>query len=831
MENRPLPDKPATPSGLSTEAAQQLKQDIGPNALPQGKGKSWLLRFAAQFRSPLIYVLLIALAIDLAMWVAEGSHGIPFEGLTILVILLLNALLGTWQEGKSEAALARLKAMAAPMSWVYRDAELQQIPSQDLVPGDVVRLQAGDRVSADGRVLQENSFSLDESVLSGESMPVEKTMDAAVFSGTLVLRGQALVEVTATGLSSNMGKLANMLNEVEYQVTPLQKQLDQFGRQVAVVVVVLAAGILMLGLGLLGLDSFSTLFLFAVALAVAAVPESLPAVLTLAMALGMERMVSRKAVVRRLTAVEALGSVTVIATDKTGTLTENRMRVASIDSPDEAEALMAMALVNDADPKAEAGDPLETGLYAYVREAGEDPVKWRDAYPRVSEKPFDSRWKYMRVSVDRQGQLRSYLKGAPDILLPRCQLSEADRAHWNRRLEEHAGQGFRALALASGEGDAESGLRFLGLVLLWDPPRPEVAPAIAAARSAGIRVLMMTGDHPLTAAHIAGQVGIEKAECLTGAELEAMSDSELEEALPRCSVLARVSPEHKLRVVKGLRARGEVVAVTGDGVNDAPALKAADVGVAMGTRGSDVSREVSDLILLDDNFATIVAAVEEGRSIYENIQKFIRTLFSTNLAEVLLIVVGAVWAFSQGLIDGALLLPLTAVQILWVNLLTDSLPALALTTDLNPGVMKRPPRAPGQSLLGGATLPFIFLGGLVGGTVALGLLAVLPMLGWPTATTQTVVFCYLVLVQLSFVLPARRVNAPSPVNYWVWGALILVACLQLSLFVIPSLGEGLGVVPLTVPESLVLGASLIFSVGAVSAFIGPMRRRAALSQA
>lgn len=814
--------------GLSSQQAVQKLQQIGPNSLPEPDGKPLWLRFLQQFNSPLIYILLFAVAFDFAVWAYESFHGFPVELVTIILILLVNACLGVWQETKSEDALSKLKAMAAPQSWVYRDGSLQKIPSDQIVPGDVVRVEAGERIPADGKVIRSLSFAVDESVLTGESIPIEKNAQDELLSGSLAVRGSGLLETVYTGPQSNMGKLASLLSHVVDTETPLEARLDVFGRKVAVVVIVLAIAVLGLGLLFQGVDSFTQLFLFAVALAVAAVPESLPAVLTLAMALGVGRMAQRKAVVRRLTAVEALGSVTVIATDKTGTLTENKMHVDRIDCVDEALARKAMVLANDADPAEGIGDPLEVGLLKYAQDNGEDVISLRDQLPRVNQVPFDSAWKYMSVSVEENGAQRSYLKGAPDVLLEHSDLSGNDRERWARKVEEYNSEGFRSLALGYADYEihdklsGEQRIQWLGLVLLWDPPRQEIPAAIAAAQQAGIRVLMITGDHPATAAAIAQRIGIKSEAVFTGKQLDTM---DLGEALQQASVFARVSPEHKLAIVNKLKEQEEIVAVTGDGVNDAPALKAADVGVAMGNRGSDVSREVADLVLLDDNFSTIVSAIREGRNIYENIQKFVRTLFSTNLTEVLLIALGAGIAFYLGAVDGRLLLPLTAVQILWVNLLTDSLPALAITADHNPGVMEKPPRPPATPLLDQPTLQFVLSVGMLGGLVALALLLLLPGLGYPFAQVQTTVFCYLVWVQMSFVLPARRVNLVSQANRWLQAALTLVAGAQLVVVLLPGLRHWLGLSELDQSLWLILGCLLFISWGLAEIFAYGIRKR------
>ncbi len=772
--------------GLTSADAEAALQRVGPNALPEKAPITLWQRWLAQFKSPLIYILIVALLADAASWAFDGAHGLPAESLAILVILLLNASLGVWQERKSESALAKLKALAAPQSWVMRDGQLQQIASYRLVPGDVLRLEAGERIPADGNFLQTGSVSVDESMLTGESMPVDKQANDAAFAGTLMARGKGWIRVTRTGEQSSMGQLSHLLESVEEQITPLEMRIRHFGNRVAIFVVSLALVLVVTGTSLLGLSHLTEVFLFAVALAVAAVPESLPAVMTLAMALGMERMADRKAVVRKLSAVEALGSVTVIATDKTGTLTENAMRVESIDTDDnKALLLQAMLQVNDASLEDGVGDPLELGLLRFAREQGASLSE--EGGHRVSEKPFDSTWKYMRVTVaDAQGQTHSWLKGAPEVILARCQLSSALREHWQGRIEAHASKGYRALAFASGPGENETDLQWLGLALLWDPPRAEVPAAIAKAKAAGIRVLMMTGDHPATARVIAANIGIDATTALSGEQLSVMSEDEFAQATKSCSVFARVQPEHKLRLVETLRAQNQVVAVTGDGVNDAPALKAADVGVAMGKRGSDVSREVADLVLLDDNFATIVAAIEEGRNIYANLLKFIRLLFSANLAEIVLIGIGAIIAFASTPEGVAILLPLTAIQILWINLLTDSLPAISIALDRNGNVLSQAPRVANAPLFDRPSLYFILAAGIgIGGLSLLMAYVVLPALGFTELMARSIVFTYLVFSQLVLVFPARRLGMDPQPNRYVMFSVIAAFLLQVLVMVLP----------------------------------------------
>ena len=784
--------------GLTSEEAKKRLREYGPNALPARPAEPFSRKLLRQFQSPLVYILLLALLVDLLLWLYEGARGVPLESLVILAILLLNALLGAFQEKRSEEALKRLKALAEPSVWVLRDGRFQRLSARGLVPGDVVRLEAGDRVPADGVLLEGSGLLVDESVLTGESVPVEKGVGEEVFAGTLLVRGRALLEVTRTGAQSAMGRIAHLLAEMEEEKTPLERRLHAFGHRVARLVLLLALGLLLLGFLVEGVSA--KVVLFAVALAVAAVPEGLPAVLTLALALGVERMARRKAVVRRLSAVEALGSVTVIATDKTGTLTENRMEVQELLSPDPEKALLAMVLCNDADLATGAGDPLELGLLRYASRFL-DVERVRREHPRLSERPFDSAWKFMRVTTP----LGSFLKGAPEALIPRLALPQEEQARLFEEAGAHAAKGFRVLALAFGEGEREEGLRFLGFVLLLDPPRPEVPEAVARVLKAGVRVVMVTGDHPATARAIARRVGMPAEVVATGEDLETLSDEEL----LKVDVFARVRPEQKLRIVEALQKAGEVVAMTGDGVNDAPALKRADVGVAMGQRGSDVSREVADLVLLDDNFATIVAAIEEGRSIYENIQKFLRFLFSTNLSEVLVVALGMVLAALLGLRDeaGHLLLPLTAVQILWINLVTDGLPALALSLDRNPGVLDRPPRPKESPLLDGPSLRFVLLTGALKAGLALGLLGFLPgAVGLEAAQSAT--FHFMAIGQLFFAYAARHTDLRPLPNPYLHGAVGLSALAQVALGV--GLPGALEAVPLPLGVwLLVFGMALL----------------------
>ncbi len=806
--------------GLSSAEARERLRRFGPNALPERPPESPWRRFFRQFHSPLIYILLFALIVDLAVWVGEGTRGLPLESLAIAAILLLNAALGAWQEHKAEGALATLKELAAPLVWALRDGALARLPRADLVPGDVVRLEAGDRVPADAVAHDTDNLMLDESILTGESVPIEKAVAEEIYAGTLVVRGKTYARVNRTGAASAMGRLATMLGEVAAERTLLERRLEAFGRRMAGWVLVLAALIALGGVWAEGVARLWQVILFAVALAVAAVPEGLPAILTLTLTRGVQRMARRKAAVRKLVAVEALGSVTVIATDKTGTLTENRVEVRDVDSPDRPRAVRAMVLANDAEAVMSAGDPLELALLHYAETLRQDPAAVRAAHPRRSSRAFDAAWRFMRASVMEGGRVVSYCKGAPEALLGRCDMPENERRAWEEKIDAYAGEGYRLLAVAWGEGEREAGLEWLGLILLWDPPRPEVPKAVRMAREAGIRVVMVTGDHPGTALTVARIVGIEGERVVTGVELERLDPEGVRRVVREVHVFARVGPEHKVRIVEALQAGGDIVAVTGDGVNDAPALKRADVGVAMGRRGSDVSREVADLVLLDDNFATIVAAIEEGRSIYENVQKFLRFLFSTNLSELLVVAVGAAGAFLLDLrtTAGTLLVPLTAVQLLWINLISDGAPALALGLDRNPGVMRRAPRDPRSALLDRPSLRFIVLSGVSKALVAFAVLGLLPrVLEQPLPVTATANFLFMAAGQLLFAYPARRSELQPPHNVALHVAVVASFAAQLPLVWVPGLRAAFGTVPLPPAAWVWVAGSVVVAWGLAQA--------------
>jgi Ca2+-transporting ATPase len=807
-----LPD--SSEQGLSqAEAARRLSQ-YGRNRLPDAKPEPFFSRLGRQFRSPLIYILAVALAVDSIVWVREGAEGWPLETIVISLILILNAALGIWQEYKAEDALAHLKALTVPRVWTMRDGEWRETPIEELVPGDLVRIESGDRVPADGR-LTSGYLEIDESMLTGESLPVAKDPGGEIHSGTLITQGTAHFAVERTGPESSLGKLASMLTAVKAEPSPLERRLETFGHRIARWVAFIAVALFVQGVVTGGLENLERSLLLAVALAVAVVPEGLPAVLSVTLALGVERMAKRNAVVRKLASVESLGSITVIATDKTGTLTENRMHVRELDSPDRREALRAMTIANDAEGS--MGDAVDVALLEYAQSQNVDTEAVRRQYRRIESLAFDASRRYMRVTVDREGRRTSYWKGAPEVLLDLCRPPDADA--WREKVKAQAAQGLRTLALASGEDGAPN---FLGLLSLWDPPRAEVPAAIRAAQDAGIRVVMVTGDHPATALSIASKVGFDRPRL-----------AESVENVGDANVLARVRPEHKLALVESLQRDGEIVAMTGDGVNDAPALKKSNVGIAMGQRGSDVSREVADLVLLDDNFRTIVAAVEEGRSIYANIQKFIRFLLSTNLSELVVVALGVILVAALGLKDssGQALLPLTAVQILWINLVTDGIPALALALDRNPGMLREKPRPPDSPLLDRQSLEFILAVGTLKGLWGLGLLSMSHFAAWEPEYARTVLFHFMAIGQLFFVYAARHTWLRPEPNRVLHAAVGLEIALQLAIGTIPAARAAFGLRPLDAVGWAVVFASALIVLGIAELAAGLLWRRPALRPA
>jgi Ca2+-transporting ATPase len=791
-----------TERGLSSAEARERLRRSGPNALVEPPPPTPWGLVLEQLRDVTILVLIAAAA-------AAALIGERLDAAAILAVVLLNAAVGATQQYRAERALAGLRALAAPTSTAMRDGRATAVPARDLVVGDVVRLDAGALVPADLRLMSAPGLRVDESPLTGESAPVDKATaeidDDTValgdrlnlaFSGTLVTSGRAEGVTVATGMATELGRIARLLGETAAVATPLQKRLARLARSLAAAALAVCGIVFVLGL-LQGTHPL-LMFLTAVSLAVAAVPEALPAVVTVSLALAARRMAARRALVRRLSAVETLGSVTYICADKTGTLTVNRMRVEQTWG-DRDELLEAMALCNDAElgSQGEArGDPTEVALARAAHEVGVGKPALEQRLPRVAELSFEAaRRRMTTLHQDRADGHVSFTKGAPEAVLP---LVRARDAESRLRLEQAAieadrmaSEGLRVLAFAGrrwtarpATGELESGLRLLGLVGMLDPPRPAAREAIATCRAAGIVPVMITGDHALTARAVAERLGLIQPgdEVLTGLELEALSEAELAERAARVRVYARVAPEQKLRIVEALQARGEVVAMTGDGVNDAPALQRADIGVAMGLAGTDAARGASAIVLLDDDFATIVQAVREGRRVYDNLRRFVRYAISTNSAEVLTLLVAPLLGLP---------VPLLPIQLLWVNLVTDSLPGLALSAErAEKDVMRRPPRPPREGVFAhGMGLQVAWLG-LLMAVVAVATQGFYQSRG--AAVWQTMVFTVLSLSQLASVMAMRSERRSlfedgTGSNRPLLAAVAASAALQLATIYIPAL--------------------------------------------
>ena len=829
-------------SGLRSEEAGKRLVKCGRNELVEKGKRSQLAKFLDQFRDFMILVLIAAA-------VVSGFVGDLADTVAILVIVILNAVIGFVQEYRAEKAMEALKKMAAPVVRVLRDGSVSSVAGSEIVPGDLVLLEAGGIVPADMRLTEVARLKIEEAALTGESVPVEKhtrvlheellplgDRSNMAFKGTIVTYGRGTGVVVGTGMKTELGKIASMLQEEGEVKTPLQKRLVVFGKKLAVAILFICAFIF--GVGLLRGEAPVLMFLTAVTLAVAAIPEALPAVITISLALGASKMVQHNALIRKLPAVETLGSVTYICSDKTGTLTMNRMTVEEVfadgklfksDDPEIGrfdDLLEALALSNDALPYTQddvigvSGDPTEIALYRVAKEHGFLKADLEKEHPRVAEIPFDSERKCMTTFHRWPGGYMALTKGGTDVMLEKAvnvlterKLAPIDADAINRVNDRMADDGLRVLAVATrlwnevpddlSPEHVETGLTFLGLVGMLDPPREEVRQAVSLCKSAGIRTIMITGDHPLTARSIARRIGIidDGGTVMTCRDLDRISLEDFEGQVEDIRVYARMIPEQKLKIVKALQDKGQSVAMTGDGVNDAPALKRADIGIAMGISGTDVSKEASHMILLDDNFATIVNAIKEGRVIYDNIRKFIKYLLACNSGEV--------WTLFLAPILG-LPLPLQPIQILWMNLVTDSLPALALAVEPAEGeVMKRPPRDPNESIFAHGLGIFCIWVGLLIAALCIGLQYLEIAIG--NDRWETMVFTVIVWAQLTTALAVRSEKESLFklglfTNKAMLGAVLAGVLLQLAVIYVPSLNPIFKTDPLTAGELLLCTA-------------------------
>lgn len=807
-----LRDLDCSEDGLSSQEAAARLEQHGPNELQSGKQKSIPRIFAEQFADFLVIILILAAIVSALLGDVEST-------VVILAVITMNAILGTVQTVKASASLDSLKRMSAPTAKVLRDGKVLQIPGREVTVGDVVSLEAGDSVCADGRLLECASLKCAESALTGESLPVEKDLSEIagdvplgdrrnmVFSGSFVTYGRAKFLVTAIGMDTEMGKIASLLKNTEEKKTPLQVSLDQFGKKLSIGILVICAVLFCVSV-FLRQENLMNAFLFAVALAVAAIPEALSSIVTIVLSFGTQKMARENAIIRKLQAVEGLGSVSVICSDKTGTLTQNKMTVkklytggkivdaseADFHDPVQEPLLRTALLCSDAtvDENGEVGDPTETALVRLGEDYGFDELTTRGKWPRLTEIPFDSDRKLMSTVHQLSGGLVMVTKGAVDVLLDRCIISAEERAEIERVNEEFSSQGLRVLAFACRTVDRaavsledENDLNFLGLIAMMDPPREESKAAVAECIAAGIRPIMITGDHKVTASAIAREIGIltPGTEAVEGGVIESMSDEELREFVPKVSVYARVSPEHKIRIVRAWQDRGCLVAMTGDGVNDAPALKQADIGVAMGITGTEVAKDAAGMVLTDDNFATIVQAVKNGRNVYANIKKAIQFLLSGNTAAILTVLYASL---------AALPVPFAAVHLLFINLLTDSLPAIALGLEPHSDtVMREKPRPRNEGILTKSFLASVATEGLV---IALAVIAAfhIGLASGGAATGSTMAFATLCLSRL---FHGFNCKADRPVvftrafwnNRYLLGAFVVGALLLSAVLLIPAL--------------------------------------------
>ena len=842
----------SSPSGLSSQEAASRLEKYGANTLQEGKKKSLLEKFVDQFKDFMILVLLVAAVVS--MFAHQGEPD-PTDAIIILAVVLLNAVLGVFQESKAEEAIEALKKMASPVASVLRDGHVEHIKGEDIVVGDVVILEAGDVVPADMRLFEVNTVKIEESALTGESVPVDKDLvipsgdevgigdrTNMAFSSTNVTYGRAVGVVTSTGMNTEVGKIANMLANTEEGKTPLQENQDALGKWLTIMILVIA--VIIFVVGMLRGNEWTHMLLTAIAIAVAAIPEGLPAISTIILALGTQKMAQRNALVRKLPAVETLGGVEIICSDKTGTLTLNQMTVEKMvydneihDASEEISkdniALRVMNLANDtkiSQDNSLLGDPTETAMVQYGLDKNYDVREELVNIPRIAEVPFDSTRKLMTtIHQLEDGKYLVATKGAPDMLLDRVTkiekhgevsaFTEDDRTTLIKLNKEMATQALRVLAMAYKVIDTlpetvdtdsiEHDLIFAGLVGMIDPERKEAAAAIKVAESAGIRTIMITGDHRDTAQAIAKRLGILRPDqedgVLTGGELNDISDEELERTVETYSVYARVSPEHKVRIVKAWQKNGKVVSMTGDGVNDAPSLKQADIGVGMGITGTEVSKGASDMVLADDNFETIVVAVEEGRKVFANIQKAVQYLLSANFGEVMTMFVATMAGWSI----------LEPIHILWINLVTDVFPAIALgLEEAEADIMNHPPRGKSSNFLSNGVLPSIFYQGFFEGGITLFVFwYATHIANWGNPVGETMAFATLGLIQLFHAFNVKSVykslgTVGAFKNKLFNYAILLSAAMLLSVMVIPGLTTVFDVAILTAEQWLfVVGAA------------------------
>jgi Ca2+-transporting ATPase len=832
-------------SGLSKNAIPELQQQHGKNELQEAKPKSKLSILLAQFADVMILILILAAIVSFVV----GEHT---DAYVILAIIIANALLGYSQESKAEESIRMLKKMAAQHATVIRDNNPEKIEASQLVPGDLIILEAGDIVPADARLIEVNALKIDEASLTGESHSIEKKTDPLpdenlvpgdqlnmVFKSTIVSNGSAKAIVVATGMQTEIGKIAGLM-ETENQKTPLQKRLAVFSKQLAVIVIMICA--IVFGLGLWRGQPTLEIFMTALSLAVAALPEALPAVITIALAIGARRMVSQKALIRKLPAVETLGSVTHICTDKTGTLTQNVMTVEKVQAAEKQEDLLlhAMMLNNEVrfsnDGKL-LGDSTETALIKYAMEKKLTKQKADSTYPLTASIPFDSDRMRMSTLHSHGDKWILFVKGAPGKMMEMLASKHKEQIPvWKHQNEEWASDGLRVLLFGyrifdqqpdKPDASLEKELEFLGITAMIDPPREEVIGAIDECKKAGIKTIMITGDQPLTAKAIAQRLHItdgEQAEVLKGAELEKMDEATYNEKVKNIAVYARVSPEQKLKIVEALQHNGEFVAMTGDGVNDAPSLKQADIGVAMGITGTEVSKEAADMILLDDNFATIVKAVKEGRRIYENIRKFIKYVLSCNLSEILTIFFAPILGFP---------VPLLPIHILWINLVTDGLPGIALVAEpAEKNIMQQAPRPPKENLFAGGLAAQIIFSAVILTVASLFVQWWAIQNDYDVKAQQTMVFTTLCFVQLGNALSSRSFSRPLLAqglfaNRGMWGAIVLTIGLQLLIIYVPFLDSVFKTTVLDGKAMTCIGVVTLVSTGLIELlkFMHAQRRR------